>query len=766
MSAYPSLISPLMNSQGLITTSALNTDAQTALASGVAANAKADTLLATALQTNGPNYVGLPAAGIVVKDAADRNLITLAADSGVIFTNTTVRAAGIGTGVNCFQNTDASFSVQANGNCTVNELTYTSLNGPTNPTPTLAEVLASGNDGGTRAIVGISQVTANDSLQILKDADQPELGTYTLTSDPATGFNVGGGASLTANALIGAQSLQIFKDINQPELGNYSLVSDATGIAAGGGASLSAITLIGSSPNGTCIQNADATFKADYTGNVYTTGVQLPNSTSILSGGNGIVSFDGANLAEVTDITTSGNIINTNAGGTLSLSTNNIKVYTDNKVSQVGAIDSSGNSYLQNYYLWGVGAGDFAITNDKNILTTGEITCSQLNCSTFNPPIATPTLAQVLAAGADGNQVDITNCGSVAASGFTTAGNVTCALVNGVAPEFKPTYNYFVSKGGNDTDGLGSILSPYLTIQKAISVCEAFTDGVPRVVNVAAGAYTENLTLTKSRISIVGQGQSSRPDVGTAIYGTITITIASGNSDLNNNNIYFSNFLINGLFEDNTSGTNVPHRVFFDRCQLYANDRVLYLHPAGDYRAFVSNCVISNDNTGATNPVVECYSSSTGMVSFTSNQITSKGASQNVFKLSGSCRIDTYAQNILTSDSVGTNVAIAIFVHNSTAVISLGQNAFVYSSAGAKRNSDTASGIFMNAASAGGSLVIANNFFSLTGLPNGQNAVQNNSAAGVVIYGGNISTSSAAGTSAHDISGSNNVNKFAMTAVQ
>ena len=347
--------------------------------------------------------------------------------------------------------------------------------------------------------------------------------------------------------------------------------------------------------------------------------------------------------------------------------------------------------------------------------------------------------------------------------GIYTPANINCNLVNGTNINFRPSYDYYVAKNGSDSNP-GSVLSPFLTIQKAIDVCETFTDGVPRVVNVLTGSYVENLTLSKSRISIVGQGQSSRPDVGSSITGTITITISSGNSDLNNNNIYFSNLLINGQFEDNTSGTSVPHRIFFNQCQLYANNRVLYLHPSGDYRAFVSNCVISNDNTSATDPIVECNSTSTGMVSFTSNQITSKGTSQNVFKLSGSCRTDTYAQNILTSDSVGTNVAIAIFVHNSTATITLGQNAFVYSSAGAKRNADTAAGIFMN--STGGSLVIANNIFSLTGLPSGEHAVQNNSVGGVVIYGGNISTSSAAGTSAHDISGTNNSTKFAMTAVQ
>ena len=680
--------------QNAIATTSLEQTAQDALASGVAANAKADTLLATALQVSGSYYTGLPDAGIQLKDATDTTTFLVDGNSGDLGAKGTVTGFG-------FANTNSSFQVNDIGNCTVNQLTYTTLNPPITPgaTPTLAEVLAAGNDGGTYAIVNISQMTTNDSLQILKDADHPELGTYSLASG-LTGFNVGEGASLTAT------------------------------------------TLVGSSPDGIAFQNVDASFKANFDGSVNATSFNLPNSTSIVSGGNGIISFDNANLTDIV-----------------------------------------------------------------------ELTVGTLNYTTLNPAISTPTLAQVLAVGSDGNQVDISNCGSITANSFVTAGdvqstsvtvlsglatiaglssagvaratsldirtstntlkaqidasgNITCGTVNSVKPEFKPTYDVYVAKGGNDTTGTGSILAPYLTIQKAITICEAFSDGIPRVVNVAAGSYTENLTFTKSRISIQGQGQSSHPDIGTSIYGTITIAITSGNSDLNNNNIYFSGFLINGQVEDSTASVSYPHRVFFDHCQLYANNRVLYVHPSGDFRVFVSNCVISNDNTSATDPVVECYSSSTGMVSFTSNQITSKGTSQNVFKLSGSCRTDTFAQNIFTSDSTGTNVAVAIFVHNSTAVITLGQNAFVYSSSGAKRNADTASGIFMNAASAGGSIVLVNNVFGLTGLPLGQNAVQNNSSAGVVIFGSNVSTSSNAGTSAFAISGTLNVNKFAMTSVQ
>ena len=64
-----------------------------------------------------------------------------------------------------------------------------------------------------------------------------------------------------------------------------------------------------------------------------------------------------------------------------------------------------------------------------------------------------------------------------------------------------------------------------------------------------------------------------------------------------------------------------------------------------------------------------------------------------------------------------------------------------------------------------GSLVIVQSFFSLAGLPAGSNAIQNG-GLGVVIFGNNISASSAAGTSAFGISGTLGVTKFAMTAVQ
>ncbi len=67
-------------------------------------------------------------------------------------------------------------------------------------------------------------------------------------------------------------------------------------------------------------------------------------------------------------------------------------------------------------------------------------------------------------------------------------------------------------------------------------------------------------------------------------------------------------------------------------------------------------------------------------------------------------------------------------------------------------------------ASGSGSLVIVNNFFSLSGVSQLEKAVLN-SGSSVIIFGNNVSSSSTAGLSAYTIAGTLNVNKFAMTAV-
>ena len=814
MSAYPSLLSPLMNNQGLIATSALNTEAQAALNLASINAEQIQTLQETSLQRLEGNYRGTIGAGILLRDETETTTFLVDGNSGDLGAKGTVSGFG-------FSNTSDTFQVDDSGNCTVNELTYTTLNPPIVPgaTPSLSQVLAVSGNGGNQPITNVENLYVNNvinaavrietnQLSILNDggtgyhvmesnASGVDLNTK-FTSDGLILHKVAAGSDITiqndANnlitlgtaagyadlqvgilnylelnppivpsatptlsevleagndggtyAIVGISniivndSLLILKNADQPELGNYSLSSDATtGFIVNGSASLTANTLIGSSPDGIAFQNADASFRANFDGSIGTTSVSFPNSTSIIAGGNGEISFDGANVVDITELTV----------GTLNYTTLNPAV----SAPTLGEVLTAGNT----------ASADINMNASYKIYNALELRGTTIQGTT---QVITPLLTNVgmnptvkLGVDLDANNFGITGANSISSNSVSTG--VLEVDRQRVKPVVKPTYTYFVAKGGSDS-GTGTLSDPYLTIGRAIQVCEAVYDGNPRVINVLAGSYTENITLSTPRISIIGEGVGSLPDVGTSISGSITINLTSGNSDMNNNNIYIKGFLINGIVEDSTA--SVVHRVIIDNCFLYANDRVLYLHPGGDYRAFISNSRISNDDTVATNPLIECGGS--GMVSFNTNQMTAKGASQNVFKLTGTCRIDAFALNILTSASTGANVAIAIFVHNSTATISIGQCAFIYSSSGAKRNVDTASGIYMNSAS-GGSLVLVQNFFSLTGLPSGQNAVQNSSTAGVVIFGSNTSSSSTAGTSAFAISGTLNVNKFSMTSCQ
>jgi len=74
----------------------------------------------------------------------------------------------------------------------------------------------------------------------------------------------------------------------------------------------------------------------------------------------------------------------------------------------------AGSLAAQNYYLFGVTPSDFAITHDKNIRTTGDITCNTLNYTTLSPPISSGN-------GATGIQGATGLNGSSGATGITGA---------------------------------------------------------------------------------------------------------------------------------------------------------------------------------------------------------------------------------------------------------------------------------------------------------------------------------------------------------
>jgi hypothetical protein len=88
------------------------------------------------------------------------------------------------------------------------------------------------------------------------------------------------------------------------------------------------------------------------------------------------------------------------------------------------------------------------------------------------------------------------------------------------------SYNIYVSNiSGNDTTGAGTIVSPFQTIGKAITVANTISDANKVSILLAAGTYTENISITRANTYISG----AAPNLSTAtnIVGSITIDMTA-----------------------------------------------------------------------------------------------------------------------------------------------------------------------------------------------------------------------------------------------
>ena len=736
MSGYPSLISPLMDEQGLILTEALNTDAQTALALSATNEAAIIVLQETALQLSGDPavYTGLP----------DTNLII-------------------------------------DGDITCGTLNYTALNPPVSVSETIEQVLTNGDDANGRDLTGLNNLACQS------------LATPALTSpvgyitSPSIVMPTG---SLTcrnasSNGVIETNAIRVFSDAI-----TYSAVISPEGTVFG-----SSYQMFGQVPSKFSVSNAGTTFTtklevdetlADSSSSVGTSG-QILSST-----GTGIQwinpSSENQSLGDVmtvgntasTDLNMNSNnilgassIVITNGETDITQSVSNMSQalefttplgYASLKCDSINLDSLTTNSM---YSVGNVSAGNL-INNGLYFDASGSYgTAGQLLSSTgtatawVNAPVSNPTLGDVMTNGNTAstdlnmNSNDITNAG----------------LINGTNINYRPSYDYFVAKNGSDSNP-GSILSPFLTVQKAIDVCEAFTDNVPRSINIFYGSYNENLTISKSRITFNGtNGGGSKADTGCSINGTITINVSSGLSDMNNNNIYFNNLFLGNVMSNTSS---VVHRVGIKNCYLYNDQvKVIDFQPTADYRLFVDYCSISNADDTTSDTMVLCGGS--GMVSFTSNQITQKGKGH-VVSIQASCRIDAFALNILTNDNASAQ-CLAICKLGSTtanAVYTLGQNAFIYSSTTSKSSAAPyfSCGILMDPPATKTNFYnVISNTFLMTGLNNSLTnfaitGTRNASSFAYIFYGNNTGISSFLAPYSYQIDNGSGISKNALLAVQ
>lgn len=223
------------------------------------------------------------------------------------------------------------------------------------------------------------------------------------------------------------------------------------------------------------------------------------------------------------------------------------------------------------------------------------------------------------------------------------AGKVLTAKADGTyelaatpAPVVNIDREVYVAKNGNDSTGDGSLSKPYLTISAALSALGA-ADGTYVRINVAAGAYAENLTITRHRTLIQGAGQSPEEWL-TRINGSVTINPATSSSK-------FADIVgLAGLFVETTTTT-----------------AAVYATGANLYGVSVENCYIASTNASASPVLVDATNATRPAITIrncvVSQAATAPTAAAVQFSR-GDCRMDSVRVYVTSATGLTQGISI------------------------------------------------------------------------------------------------------------
>lgn len=148
-----------------------------------------------------------------------------------------------------------------------------------------------------------------------------------------------------------------------------------------------------------------------------------------------------------------------------------------------------------------------------------------------------------------------------ATNGFVST-DVQAAIEEARAFLSTPTLDqdYYVSKGGSDTSGNGSIGYPYLTIAKAMSMITDSSVTKRYVITVGPGDYNENIVL-KANVFVKGSGPISTRLTGT----TLSINDATWNVAGDDNRSGFMDMSVNPTctWDFNAQTNNTAGKLYF-----------------------------------------------------------------------------------------------------------------------------------------------------------------------------------------------------------
>jgi hypothetical protein len=297
---------------------------------------------------------------------------------------------------------------------------------------------------------------------------------------------------------------------------------------------------------------------------------------------------------------------------------------------------------------------------------------------------------------------------------------------------FKDANEFFVSANGSDTTGNGSANAPFATITKAITVAEAALSS-NIVVNVAAGEYNENLTISKGHIMIKGNLPSDRAIEGVILSGKITINITDVDN-LFNNQVILAGFFLSGQIEDISTK---KHTLIVSGMRIEADSAlggsalVVNSVSALDQRTIVQNCVITQEaDMTSTAPLVAI---TVGWLNMSECDLSVRTTGSCIFIGNTALISRLFSTALDNSNTSSTATQLISISSTTTSVHNIAQSSFAFSSSTAKAD---APAIRVSSAIPQ-TMIVAQNGFALQGTSVSSEVIKFSTASTVVVLPAN-----------------------------
>lgn len=311
--------------------------------------------------------------------------------------------------------------------------------------------------------------------------------------------------------------------------------------------------------------------------------------------------------------------INTHAVANMKLS--NAMDANSQNISSVGTL---GATTINTTNLSGCTLQGAIIGNSEDVTGVAALGAATLNVSTG------------LAADLSGQSAySLTNMVDGHFSGTVYYGSLSPAIPSAI---FRQANSYYVAKNGNDSNG-GSLNAPFLTVQAAITAAEAaYSAGTFINVFVFPGLYTENLSIAKGYLNLIGAGNSDPNSCDVQISGHVSYAVATGNSTAITSSFQGVKFIntstSDGTFADST-GLSHANSVYFKNCSFLSAHQAIIQQSASDYIYNFDNCVFASSGAYSTAPSPHIQMQGSGFVDM-SGCLVSSQLSQVLLELGGS----------------------------------------------------------------------------------------------------------------------------------